>query len=61
LRILDLLGSPPSVGFTHVGGRLDGGDELEDDVSEADHADDSAGNDTENTGTQDYGANKDVD
>jgi len=44
---LDLLGTPALVSLAHVGGRLDGGDELEGDVSETDEADQRAVDDAQ--------------
>jgi hypothetical protein len=60
-RSLDLLGAPAGIGFAHVRGRLDGRNELEDDIGETDDADDGAGNDTEDAAAEDDGADEDVD
>lgn len=60
-RCLHLLGSPTSVGFAHVGGWLDLGDELENDVRDADNADDRAGDDAQDVIAEEDGANEDVD
>lgn len=60
-RCLHLLGSPAGVGFAHVGGRLDLGDELENDVGEADDADHGARDDAEPAGAEEDGADEDVD
>ena len=57
---LHLLGSPAGVGFAHVGGRLDLGNELENDVSQTDEADDRAGNDAKDLGIEEDGADEDV-
>ena len=58
---LDLLGAPALVGFPHVGGRLDGRDELEDDVDDAGEADDGAGDDGQGVLAQDDGTDEEVD
>ena len=57
---LDLLGAPALVGLAHVGGGLDGGDELEGDVGDADEADDGAGDDAEDGQAEQDGADEDV-
>lgn len=57
---LDLLGAPAGVGLPHVGGRLDGGDELEDDVAHTDKPDDGAGDDAQHAVVQQDGAHEDV-
>ena len=56
-----LLGAPASVGLAHVGGRLDGRDELEDDVDDTDQADDRAGDDAQDAVVEQDGADEDVD
>lgn len=58
---LDLLGAPAGVGLAHVGGRLDGRDELEDGVADTDQADDGAGNDAEDAAAEEDGSDEDVD
>lgn len=58
---LDALGAPPGVGLAHVGGGLDGGDELEGDVGDADDADDAAGDDEPGAVAEDEAADEDVD
>lgn len=58
---LDLLGTPALVGLAHVGRGLDGGDELECDVGDADEADDGAGDDAQNVIGEEDGADEDVD
>ena len=58
---LDLLGAPAGIRLAHVRRRLDGGDELEDDVSNADETDDGTGNDSERAHVEHNGADKDVD
>lgn len=55
-----LLCAPAAVGLAHVGWRLDLGDELEDDVGDADEADNGAGNDLEDIVGEKNGANEDV-
>lgn len=62
-RLIDshLLGAPAGVGLAHVGGRLDGGDELEHDVDDADQADDRAGDDAQDVVVEEDGADEDVD
>lgn len=57
---LDLLGAPAGVGLPHVGRRLDGGDELEDDVAHADEPHDGASNDAQHAVVQQDGAHEDV-
>ena len=56
-----LLRAPAGVGLAHVGGRLDGGDELEDDIDDADQADDRAGDDAQDAIVEEDGADEDVD
>lgn len=58
---LDALGAPAGVGLPHVGGGLDGGDELETDVGEADDADDAAADDEPEAVAEDEAADEDVD
>lgn len=58
--LLHLLGAPAGVGLAHVGGRLDAGDELEDDVADADEADEGAGDDAQHAVVQQDRADKDV-
>lgn len=57
---LYLLGAPAGIGLPHVGGGLDGGDELEDGVADADEADDGAGDYAQDVAVQEDGADKDV-
>lgn len=57
---LHLLRTPASVGLPHVGGRLDGRDELEDDVADADEADDGARDDAQHAVVEQDGAYEDV-
>lgn len=57
---LHLFGAPASVGLAHVGRRLDGGDELENDVADTNEADDGAGEDAQDAVVQEDGADKDV-
>lgn len=57
---LYLLGAPAGVGLPHVGGGLDGGDELEDGVADADEADDGAGDYAQDVAVQQDGADEDV-
>lgn len=57
---LDLLGAPALVGLAHIGGRLDGGDELEDGVGDTDEADDGASDDAQGTVVEQDGTDKDV-
>lgn len=57
---LDLLGAPAGVGLAHVCGGLDGGDELEDGVADADEADDGAGDDAQDVAVEEDAADKDV-
>jgi hypothetical protein len=49
------------VRLAHVGRGLDGGDELESDVSETDEADEGAGNDAQDVVVQQDGTDEDVD
>ena len=58
---LDLLGTPAGISFPHVGGRLDRGDELEDDVDDASEADDGAGDLGKGVVAKDDGADEEVD
>ena len=58
---LDLLGAPAGIRLAHVRRRLNGGDELEDDVGDADEADNGTGNDSERAHVEHDGANEDVD
>lgn len=58
--LLYLLGAPALVGLAHVGGGLDGGDELEGDVGEADQADDAAGDNAQDAVVEEDGADEDV-
>ncbi len=58
--ILDLLGAPALVGLAHVGGGLDGGDELEGDVADADEADDAARDDAQDAVVEQDAADEDV-
>lgn len=59
---LDLLGAPAGVGLPHVGGGLDGRDELEGRVGDADEADDGAADDLPHrAGVEDDDADEDVD
>jgi hypothetical protein len=57
---LYLLGAPALVGLAHVGGRLNGWDELEGDVAETNDPDDAAGNDAQDIVVKQDGADKDV-
>jgi hypothetical protein len=58
---LDLLSTPASIRLPHVRRGLDGRDELEGDVGDADDTDDGAGNNPEDVVVQKDAANKDVD
>lgn len=59
---LHLLGAPPGgLSLAHVAGRLDGGDELEDDVADTDDADDAAGNVADDGLAEEHAAEEDVD
>lgn len=58
--LLYLLGAPAGVGLPHVGGGLDGGDEFEDGVADADEADDGAGDYAQDVAVQQDGADEDV-
>lgn len=58
---LDLLGAPAGVGLAHVGRGLNGGDELEDGVADANEADEGAGNDAEDAAAEEDGSHEDVD
>lgn len=60
-RGLNLLGTPASVGVTHVRGRLDRGDEFEDTVAYTDNADNGAGNDAPPCGANCHGSDEDID
>lgn len=57
---LHLLGAPAGIGLAHVGGRLDGGYELEHDVADADEADNGAGDDAQPAVVQQNRADEDV-
>lgn len=57
---LDLLGAPAGVGLAHVGRGLNGGDELEDGVADANEADEGAGNDAEDAAAEENGSHEDV-
>lgn len=57
---LYLLGAPAGVGLPHVGGGLDGGDELENGVADADKADDGASNYAQDVAVEQDGADEDV-
>lgn len=59
-RALHLLGAPAGVGLPHVGRGLDGGDELEDGVADADEADDGAGDYAQDVAVEQDGADEDV-
>jgi hypothetical protein len=59
-RPLYLLGAPAGVGLPHVGGGLDGGDELQDGVADADEADDGTRDYAQDVAVQQDGADKDV-
>jgi hypothetical protein len=58
---LHLLGSPASVGFAHICGWLDGGDELEDYEGDADYANDRTSSDLELIIIDKDGAKENVD
>lgn len=60
-RGLDTLGAPSGVGLAHVRGGLDGGHELEGDVSDTDDADDAAGDDEPGAVAEDQATDEDVD
>lgn len=57
---LHLLGAPAGVGLPHVGGGLDGGDELEDGIADADEADDGARDYAQDVAVEQDGADEDV-
>lgn len=57
---LYLLGAPAGVSLPHVGWGLDGGDELEDGVADANEADDGAGDYAQDMAVQQDGADEDV-
>lgn len=57
---LDLLGTPASVGFSHVLRRLDGGDELESDVANTDDADDATSEVVQEVSPEEKAAEEDV-
>jgi hypothetical protein len=62
LRALDdLLGTPALVGLAHVRRRLDGGDEFQDGIRNAEETDDGTGNILQNVAMQDETSNEDVD
>lgn len=58
---LDLLSTPALVGLAHVGGGLDGGNELESQVSETSETDDGASDVAEHVAVEEKTANEDVD
>lgn len=58
---LDLFGAPARIRLAHIGGRLDGGDELKDDVRRPDQADDGSRDDLERVTREQDGADEDVD
>lgn len=60
-RNLDLLSTPTLVGLAHVGGGLNGGDELEGHVCDTDQTDQRAVNDAKCAVVQQDGTDKDVD
>lgn len=47
VHALHLLGAPAGIRLAHVGWRLDGGDEFEHNIADADEADDGAGDDAQ--------------
>lgn len=57
---LDLLRAPAELRLPHVGGGLDGGDELEGGVADADEADDGAGDDAQDVAVEEDAADEDV-
>lgn len=57
---LHLLGTPAGIGLSHVGRRLDGRDEFQDDVADADEANDGARDDAQHAIVQQDRADKDV-
>lgn len=59
--VLRLLGSPSLVGLPHIRRRLDGGDELEDDVNDAHQGDDGADNGGQGPDVEEDRADEDVD
>jgi hypothetical protein len=61
LPFLDLLSAPPSIRLAHVRRRLNGRDELEGGIGDADDANDGTGNDPENVVVEQDAANEDVD
>lgn len=58
---LDLLSTPTLVRLAHVGGRLDGGDELQHHVGNTSDADDRGGDLAEDVAVQNDAANEDID
>ena len=58
---LHLLGAPAGIGLAHVGRRLNGRDELETAVGQANKADDGAGDDAQDVVVEEDGADEDVD
>lgn len=58
--VLHLLGAPAGVGLPHIGRRLDRRDEFENDVADADEADDGARDDAQHAVVQQNRADKDV-
>jgi len=58
---LDLLGTPTLIGLAHVGWRLDGGDELEDEVGNTGDTDDGSSDLTQDVAVEDNAADEDVD
>lgn len=59
---LDLLGAPARVlGFAHVAGRLNGGEELEDDICDTGDSDDATGDLADKQLAEEKGADEDVD
>lgn len=58
---LNLFGAPTRVAIAHVGGRLDRGDELENNVANANDDDDAAGNVIDGPAFQAQATDQDVD
>lgn len=58
---LNLLSAPALVGLAHVGGGLDGRNELESQVSETSETDDGASDVAEHVAVEEETANEDVD